>query len=109
MQVTDEMVRVACDAFEMAPRGSMDCAMCAALTAALAAMWRPITDEVKDGRPGILFSPYAEDLNCKGGLTWISGGYGKGAIHPGWRGESNKEAPTHFMPLPLPPAQKEVE
>lgn len=67
--------------------------------------WKPIATAPKDGRE-ILVSPYDEDLNCKGGLIWISGGYGRAVIDPySWRGESNKNPPTHWMPLPPPPKE----
>lgn len=68
------------------------------------AEWQPIETAPKDGTPALLFSPYDEDMNCKGGLIWVSGGWGRAVINPySWRGESNKEPPTHWMPLPEPP------
>jgi hypothetical protein len=68
-------------------------------------MWQPIETAPKDGRPLLLFSPYDENLNCAGGLIWVTGGWGKAAINPDeFRGQSNKEKPTHWMPLPASPA-----
>ena len=66
--------------------------------------WQTIDTAPKDGRPVILFSPHAEDINCKGGVIWISGGWGKAAINPdSWRGESSHGAPTFWQPMMAPP------
>ena len=79
------------------------CSSCAS-PPAIPAGWKPIETAPKDGTPAILFSPYDEDINCKGGLIWVSGGYGRAVIYPNsWRGESNKNPPTLWMPLPAAP------
>lgn len=61
--------------------------------------WKP-EQELRTGEPAILFSPYDEDLNCEGGLIWVSGGWGKAAIvSNSWRGESIRNPPTLALPL----------
>jgi hypothetical protein len=71
--------------------------------------WQPIETAPKDGRPVMLFSPSGEDLNCKGGIIWVSGGWGKAALNPdSWRGESGHGTPSHWMPLPVPPAAEQT-
>lgn len=70
--------------------------------------WRTMESAPKDGTPAMLFTPAGEDINCKGGLIWVSGGWGKAAINPeSWRGESSHGTPTHWRPLPPPPAEED--
>lgn len=61
--------------------------------------WKPISIAPPE-TPLILFSLYDRDLNCKGGLIWVSGGLYNG-YH--WRGGNLIEPPTHWEYLPLPP------
>ncbi len=58
--------------------------------------WQTIETAPKDSTPVELFSPYDRDLNCKGGLIWISGGWRDTG---GWRGDQVIEPPTHWTPL----------
>jgi hypothetical protein len=74
--------------------------------AALFNPWRPIETAPKDGTPLVLFSPYDADLNCKGGLIWVSGGWR--VDRSGWRGDHAKEPPTHWLPLPAPPSENKT-
>lgn len=67
--------------------------------------WKTIDSAPRDGTPVMLFSPQLsldDPFNVDGGLVWVSGGYGKGVLGV-WRGDSNKNPPTHWMPLPPPP------
>ena len=81
------------------------------LRAALGAMWRPISEAPKDvpvfawgnnwnwrhGHVGYLHSDYNghRDVICRGGMAGAPFRLG------------GHDAPTHFMPLPSPPAQEE--
>ncbi|MGB5901993.1 MAG: hypothetical protein WBH00_03995 [Xanthobacteraceae bacterium] len=104
MQVTDEMVRVAVKAYDAAvpeDNGVSTLGMEAALTAALAAMWRPISE-----------APDSETVIVGGGdavypvtASW-GGQFDEGE---GWQVDGQEDIhceigwPTHFMPLPSPP------
>jgi hypothetical protein len=123
MQISDDVVRVACDAYEQVPDiydkfGKMR----AAISAALAAMWRPISEAPKDGtwiiaiRPECNFGRYDRVLTVQWSdenkaFIWAdhfdifkddmderddNGNY---VFDPF---ESNEF--THFMPLPSPPS-----
>lgn len=96
MQVTDEMVRVAliaenaeCNLNENGPTRE---SMRAALTAALAAMWRPADDHCN----GLLFFPRK-----------VTGHYRQSCLPEmmkvGRASDFPNRLPTHFMPLPSPP------
>lgn len=97
MQVSDEMVRVAlivenaeCNPNENGPTPE---SMRAALTAALAAMWRPIEEAPKDGSRVLLVrddNPTMHTAFFRDG-RWDCGGYYY----------FNK--PASWMPLPSPP------
>lgn len=117
MQVTDEMVRVAKDAFKESCGLTIngDSAMRAAITAALGAMWRPICEAPKDGA-WILVYFHDRDIGdefaavaryvpprgtggCKyGDYVWetidSNGGY------------YAEYLATNFMHIPSPPAQE---
>jgi hypothetical protein len=117
MQVTDDLVRVAVVAMEAAENrwradtahlnasGATSCPNAvrarAALTAALAAMWRPIEE-----------APDSETVIVGGGdavypvtASWC-GRFDEG---DGWQVDGQEDIhceigwPTHFMPLPSPP------
>lgn len=106
MTVTDEMVRAA---RRKAPKFWRDYAdseeqMRQVLTAALAAMWRDIKDAPKDGSSILATwsaswpdNPHIEAVYFSDG-TWFY-------CHDS---EATDREPTHFMPLPAPPAT-EVE
>jgi hypothetical protein len=126
MQVTDEMVRVAAEAlwnYDGDGRPFSDSsdelkeywlnASHAALTAALAAMWRPIEDAPKDGTEVLVAggtfynstSTFTDDLPFIGPSLACWDDYCRE-----WRGENSGGhdeffyyKPTHFMPLPSPP------
>lgn len=109
MQVTDDMVRVACEAYDGAPEtDEADVAMRAALTAALAAMWRPIGEGNDVSRSGqrllvtgggldgeVQVAKYNSRIGCWGAETCTLDDRGDEA--------DGYSKPTHFMPLPHPP------
>ena len=70
----------------------------AALTAALAKMWRPIEEAPKDWRDVLLYAPdLASDWRC------VCEGYFDGDAGR-WRSPAFENVnPIHFMPLPAPP------
>jgi hypothetical protein len=73
-------------------------------------IWKPIDANALSGKAVLLFSPYDEDINCHGGLIWVSGGWGRAAIDPhSFRGQTNKNKPTHYMLLPPSPVDGNVE
>lgn len=113
MQVTDEMVRAA---LRKAPKfwrdydSSAD-QMRAVITAALAAMWRPISEAPKLPEPGQYSPPIVRlwDGTRERHGYWNDDRYKK-EPRPYWRySDSNAvtndraNQPTHFMPLPQPP------
>jgi len=135
MQVTDEMVRVAAEAAynkfnenligccEPAWDGlsddvklRMQDSVRAALTVALAAMWRPISEAPKDGS-NVLVNDTRYPNRTVFIARWNDCRYHTKAkgywaftderVHGVALSRANQ--PTHFMPLPQPPAQKEVE
>jgi hypothetical protein len=105
MQVTDEMVRVACRGYGVSdPTPTHKIAMRAAITAAFAAMWRPIEE-----------APDSETVIVGGGdavypvtASW-GGQFDEGE---GWQVDGQEDIhcetgwPTHFMPLPSPPTRE---
>ena len=99
MQVTDAMVAKALDAFTSDKWSSGMDAMRAALTAALAEMWRPIEEAKKNGDEYLCLIP---GVGMGQMVLYWSDGY--------WREKANglglKIEPTHFMPLPAPPIGK---
>jgi hypothetical protein len=113
MQVTDEMVRVARSAYMSDIHHDMDAAIRAMLTAALAAMWRPIEEAPKDGTEVLVaggtfynsMSTFTDDLPFIGPSWACWDDYCRE-----WRGENSGGhdeffyyKPTHFMPIPSPP------
>ena len=58
-----------------------------------------------DGAPVLLWSPYVFE---PGGHAWVSGGWGKAAISPNeFRGQTGRQWPTHYAPLPSAPDARE--
>jgi len=116
MQVTDEMVLVAKDAFKDSCGLTIngDSAMRAALTAALGAMWRPISEAPKDGTEILLFTHQDVDDFCDEAFDavqigyWDDGNDAPGTVwhrNAGWILQKIGE-PLAWQPLTLPPAQE---
>ena len=117
MQVTDEMVDAALDAHHAASLAiSSDPfeAMRSALTAALAAMWRPISEAPKDGTEILLFTHQDVDDFCDEAFDavqigyWDDGNDAPGTVwhrNAGWILQKIGE-PLAWQPLTLPPAQE---
>lgn len=112
MQVTDDMVRAALDAYnevlsdlsDKADQGRMslddirEAGLRAALTAALAHMWRPI-EEAEPNRTYILgWSDWRDDKWITEVAPACHGRRNEVASSMSWHGSA-----THFMPLPAPP------
>lgn len=102
-----------CDPAEYGPTKQ---SMRAALSAALAEMWRPIEEAPKDGTYVLIaggtyynsMSLFNEDYPFEGQAIAKWDDY-----HRQWRGENSGghdeyfwHKPTHFMPLPAPPMGK---
>jgi hypothetical protein len=105
-QVTDEMVEKArCALRNLVGTTKLDVtdaqikeAVRAALTAALAEMWRPIEEAPKSWRDVLLYAP---DLASD--WRFVCEGYFDGDASR-WRSPAFETVnPTHFMPLPTPP------
>ncbi|BEV44820.1 hypothetical protein [Afipia carboxidovorans] len=108
MQVTDEMVDAALDAHHAASLAiSSDPfeAMRAALTAALGAMWQPISEAPKDGRHVML--AMADDEYVGQGYYDVDSGNWYPPLQNSHEWPDMKMHPTHFMHIPSPPAQEE--
>ena len=105
MQVTDEMVAKAVEAWHHdwrsgPPEQNETSAMRAALTAALAKAWRPI-----ESAPIGTHSHDRIAVGFEGQFGWIlftAYPKGKDTAVPGYA------KPTHWIPLPPPPATKEA-
>lgn len=116
MQVTDEMVLAAWEAYDNAPGYFTNSElMRAALTAALGAMWRPISEAPKDGTEILLFTHQDVDDFCDEAFDavqigyWDDGNDAPGTVwhrNAGWILQKIGE-PLAWQPLPLPPAQEE--
>ena len=103
MQVTDAMVAKALDSFTSDKWSSGMDAMRAALTAALAEMWRPVNAPSDLPQDGMYLA--ANDHNQ---VAMIEARNGYRIVHsmPGfvdWAPVCNL---THFMPLPPPPMER---
>lgn len=128
MQVTDEMVRVATKAFQACrPVERVACQdfgmqqddilaqqLESALTAALGAMWRPISEAPKDGTEILLFTHQDVDDFCDEAFGavqigyWDDGNDAPGTVwhrDAGWILQKIGE-PLAWQPLPSPPAQE---
>lgn len=108
MQVTDAMVDAALHGADYIPNNDNRIWMRAALTAALAEMWRPIEDAPKD-RP-ILLAAYivpSDEAQRNGSRPFwdVAIGRAYGTNLDRWSGILGTRA-THFMPLPSPPMGK---
>lgn len=109
MQVTDEMVRVACETYDVTPEtDGSDVAMRAALTAALAAIWRPIESAPRDR--AVLVAAYivpsAEAQRNGSQPAWhIDVGRAFGTNLDRWTNVLG-EKPSRWMPLPSPPSKE---
>ena len=111
MQVTDDMVDAALEAYHStdgAPFARPDACMRAALTAALAAMWRPIEDAPKDGlrvTSETFVLAHAEKKWIRFGTWYVQEGcwYYSGTNERSQWAQIRGDDPTHFMPLPQPP------
>jgi len=111
MQVTDEMVAKAAKAMKQQRRNEIETGLCRAtyedmaklaLTAALGAMWRPISEAPKDGSSILAFAAAYRDYY--GVAQWAEADEDIGSVE-GWFWPFAIR-PTHFMPLPSPPAQE---
>ena len=109
MQVTDAMVSAARAAYWAREFTDID-PMRAALIAALAEMWRPISEAPKDGTWIMVFEPSDAAPNVHvvrwgvpewvgGDNTWVTMALGP---NPDTYDANNA---THFMPLPAPPSR----
>lgn len=67
--------------------------------------WRTI-ETAPDG-PLMLFSP-GDGGNAPGGVVWVSGGWRYAFLSGGFRGDQLHGEPTHWRPLPGPPAEGAV-
>lgn len=115
MQVTDAMVAKACSAYGLNdPTEMHKGVMRAALTAALAEMWRPISEAPKDGTEILLFTHQDVDDFCDEAFGavqigyWDDGNDAPGTVwhrDAGWILQKIGE-PLAWQPLPSPPAQK---
>lgn len=109
MQVTDEMVEAAWEAYDNAPGYFTNSElMRAALTAALAEMWRPIETAPRDR--AILLAAYIvpSDEAQRNGLKpfWhIETGRAFGTNLDRWTNVLG-ERPSRWMPLPAPPSKE---
>lgn len=124
MQVTDEMVRVAAEAMKQQRRNEIETGLCRAtyedmaklaLTAALGAMWRPISEAPKDGTRLLLrgkLQPIPSNQELYSGLElpattagyWDTIDVAWCIVGATWTGPFFE--PTHFMHIPSPPAQE---
>lgn len=104
MQVTDEMVEEACNAF-METNDLLGAQMRAALTAALAKAWRPIESGPRDGTTILLYAPGWD--SPKTGWTFGDDDFWQDC--PFHHKGDPSYTPTHWMPLPAPPPQQEGE
>lgn len=139
MQVTDDMVEIAEKAIAEArikiTGGAAGVVLPSdhiyaetALTAALAAMWRPIESAPKEDpdRPGCMYRVMIAggtfensmslhgEMEFKGQAIACWDGMGGDDGRGGWRGENSGghdeyywHKPTHWMPLPEPPATED--
>lgn len=105
MQVTDEMVEAAWEAYDNAPGYFTNSElMRAALTAALAEMWRPIEEYDETSGERVVLG-----IERNGRIEETHVGYFSWAVNDDeeslwWSEQADDEiCPTHFMPLPVPP------
>lgn len=107
MQVTDDMVDAALEAYHStdgAPFARPDACMRAALTAALAAMWRPIESAPKDGSEFLGFGGGVEGIQTVRWNDRVGCWDTETASLEDWDNQAEGYSrPTHFMPLPVPP------
>jgi hypothetical protein len=113
MQISDEMVRVAKDAFKDSCGLTIhgDNAVRAAIEAALAAMWRPISEAPTDGQSALVYRPLAETSGDKQfAIKRLIGGNNHcwdSTVPTGQKPTNPTDGAchvTHFMPLPSPPS-----
>jgi len=95
--ITDEMVIEALHEYVSGDHDTPEQAMRAAITAALAKAWRPIEEAEKDWTSRLLYLPNT-------GIKIDIGHYD--LIKRGWVAFKSLGivSPTHWMPLPEPPA-----
>lgn len=105
MQVTDAMVAKACSAYGLNdPTEMHKGVMRAALTAALAEMWRPIEEYDETSGERVVLG-----IERNGRIEETHVGYFSWAVNDDeeslwWSEQADDEiCPTHFMPLPVPP------
>ena len=117
MQISDGMVRAALDAFDDGVGDPNDYArrMSKALTAALSVMWQDIStapkDELKVTSKTFMLA-HAEKKWIRFGKWYVQEGcwYYSGTNERSQWAQVRGDAPTHFMPAPLPPPPKiEIE
>lgn len=103
MQVTDAMVAKACSAYGLNdPTEMHKGVMRAALTAALGAMWRPIS-EAEPNRTYLLgWRDWRDDRWCMEVAPAVHGQ----RYETGYSNVSHHGSATHFMPLPSPPSKE---
>lgn len=115
MQVTDEMVEAAWEAYDNAPGHFTNSElMRAALTAALAKAWRPIESAPRDTlrvSSETLILGHAEKKWIRFGKWYVQEKrwYYSGTNERSQYAQVRGDAPTHWMPLHEPPATKEGE
>lgn len=99
MQVTDAMVAKALDVYVNTDCDTPEQAMRAALSDALAAMWRPI-EEAEPNRTYLLgWYDWRDHAWCMEVAPAIHGQ----RFENGYSNVSQHGSATHFMPLPAPP------
>lgn len=126
MVVTEEMALMALNVYDYAvataPAAQNRTApMRAALTAALASMWRPIEEAPRDGTECLFYWPNIATHRGHTGIAmgrWACADYfdsrprGWNSPECGFRMDGDQCIPknqgdiTHFMPLPAPPVQQ---
>lgn len=121
MQLTDDMVRVAAEALvkrhfgrhaEFANTSARYQTLFlydarAALTAALAAMWRPIESAPKDGSEFLGFGGGVEGIQTVRWDDRVGCWDTETASLEDWDNQAEGYSrPTHFMPLPSPPSKE---
>ena len=100
MQITDEMVLAAWEAYDDAPGYFTNSElMRAALTAALAEMWRPI----EEAEPNQTYLLGWHDWRDHAWCTEVAPAIHGQRFENGYSNVSRHGSATHFMPLPSPP------
>lgn len=114
MQVTDEMVEAALEGAGYIPNKDNRIWMRDALTAVLAKAWRPIEEAPRDSlrvSSETLILGHAEKKWIRFGRWYVQEKrwYYSGTNERSQYAQVRGDAPTHWIPLPEPPATKDGE